>query len=384
MTKNFKSMAINGFVLASLLIAFFIGQTNRGVKEIFSASKAFENLEIDSIVVTGGIVKTFSEGKFIAYAKTGVAQGYGGPLQTLALCDSVGNLLSIEVVHDRETKAYLERLRSKQYFTQFLKKKVNDKFLIGDDLNAVSGATISSKAIAIATRYASRDMANDCFHLQTPVIETKWNFSWKEVAMLVIFILAFLSLQFKLKKLRYLVLGLSFVLTGFIINGSVSIIHFGRLILGYIPDIKQHFIYWLLLFGNLLVILFLKKNIYCRAICPFHATQILLNKFSGVNFKLPPKLGRILIKTPKILLWVSLILILVSKNPSLLSYEPFAMFFSLEGVGIQWYILPVSLIGALLSSDFFCRYFCPVGACFNLVLSSRQKIANHIKDKKNE
>ena len=39
-------------------------------------------------------------------------------------------------------------------------------------------------------------------------------------------------------------------------------------------------------------------------------------------------------------------LIFLSSHPTLGSYEPFALMFSLTGAGIQWYILPLSLIGS--------------------------------------
>ena len=99
----------------------------------------------------------------------------------------------------------------------------------------------------------------------------------------------------------------------------------------------------------------------------------------GINFKISPKLSRYLIKTPTFLLWLSLILILISKNPTLAAYEPFAMFFSLEGAGIQWYILPASLIGSLFISNFFCHYFCPVGASFRWLIEIRRNLINQLK-----
>jgi len=113
--------------------------------------------------------------------------------------------------------------------------------------------------------------------------------------------------------------------------------------------------------------------------CPFRATQVFLHKISGINLKLPPKLARVLTKTPFILLWISLILIFISANPTISSYEPFAMMFSLKGVGIQWYILPASLIGALFFSNFFCTFFCPVGGYLRWTLKIRKHIIDRFK-----
>ncbi|WP_299523746.1 4Fe-4S binding protein [uncultured Lutibacter sp.] len=50
------------------------------------------------------------------------------------------------------------------------------------------------------------------------------------------------------------------------------------------------------------------------------------------------------------------------------------MLFSLEGVGIQWYILPAALIGSLFFSNFFCRFFCPVGGALRWVQKMRKVV----------
>jgi polyferredoxin len=86
-------------------------------------------------------------------------------------------------------------------------------------------------------------------------------------------------------------------------------------------------------------------------------------------------------RTPTVLLWVSLVLILISQNPTISAYEPFALLFSLEGAGIQWYILPASLIGSMFVSDFFCNFFCPVGAGFGWLRKNRNQLIKTITNK---
>jgi polyferredoxin len=72
--------------------------------------------------------------------------------------------------------------------------------------------------------------------------------------------------------------------------------------------------------------------------------------------------------------WVALMLIFLSAHPALGSYEPFAMMFSLEGLGIQWYILPASLLGAFFVPRFWCRLFCPVGLYLNELVRLRRRV----------
>nr|WP_320119587.1 FMN-binding protein [uncultured Marinifilum sp.] len=373
-----KNSLINGFALASLLIAFYIGQSDTSDIDRISQSQLLKEKKITKICKENGSIAAYSSNNLIGFISSGHSQGYGGPLEVMILSDTLGNAIDIELIHNTETHAYIEKLRSNRYFEQYPHKKVNDKYLIQDDISAISGATISSNAIALASREAAWNIAENNFNLTLPDVGIKWKIGLYEFLVILIFIVAFAAVQLKNKKIKYLALGLSFVVIGFLINASISLSHIARLILGYIPDIRQHLVWWILLLGNLTVIILLGKNVYCNSICPFHATQILFNKISGINFKIAPQLSKYLIKTPNFLLWICLILILISKNPTLAAYEPFAMFFSLEGFGIQWYILPAALIGSLFISGFFCHYFCPVGASFRYLVKIRQKFTNQL------
>jgi polyferredoxin len=72
--------------------------------------------------------------------------------------------------------------------------------------------------------------------------------------------------------------------------------------------------------------------------------------------------------------WSALMLIFLSAHPTLGSYEPFALMFSLTGLGVQWYILPLSLIGSFFVLNFWCRLFCPVGWVLNGTVRVRRSV----------
>jgi polyferredoxin len=55
------------------------------------------------------------------------------------------------------------------------------------------------------------------------------------------------------------------------------------------------------------------------------------------------------------------------------------MMFSLEGIGVQWYILPMALIGSFFMSTFWCRFFCPVGHGLRNLLQLRKKTLDVFK-----
>ena len=121
-------------------------------------------------------------------------------------------------------------------------------------------------------------------------------------------------------------------------------------------------------------IVFMGRNIYCQRLCPFMVVQDLAQKISGVSLKIDSRFQRRARTLIFSLSWVALMLIFLSAHPALGSYEPFAMMFSLEGLGIQWYILPASVFGSLFVPRFWCRLFCPVGLYLNEMVRFRRKI----------
>jgi polyferredoxin len=148
--------------------------------------------------------------------------------------------------------------------------------------------------------------------------------------------------------------------------------------MGYIPGLKQHPMWWIMMAGALGSVVILGRNIYCHQICPFKVVQDLLQKISGVKLRIKPEVQRKSRTLIFFLSWIALMLIFLSTHPALGSYEPFAMMFSLEGLGIQWYILPAAVLGSLFVPSFWCRLFCPVGLYLNEIVRMRRAIRDRL------
>ncbi|NOU58474.1 FMN-binding protein [Marinifilum caeruleilacunae] len=365
---------INWLAYLSLALAYFYGVIYKEDSQQIQSVHAIQDENIRLGKEHNDIYPVYRKDSLMGYLAFGTSQGYGGPLQVAVLTNTTGEILSTELIGNYETPSFVAKLSNKKYYQQYANKKLLDRFQLKQDVEAVSGATVSSLAIAHAARDASYKIAKDVFQLHPPDIEKKWRLTAKEGIIALIILLAFVGIYIKSKKLIYLNLFLGLVFIGFLFNASLSLTHFGRLTLGYFPDIHTHVGWWLLLAATLSIIIVWGKNVYCTAICPFRASQMLLQQVSGINIKMDQKTAKIMGYTPVVLIWLSLILIFISKNPSISSYEPFAMLFSLKGAGIQWYILPTALIGALFFSNFFCRFFCPVGGILNWLIARRNQI----------
>ena len=240
------------------------------------------------------------------------------------------------------------------------------------------GATISCVAITDAVRNSARKIGTSRFYLDYASDSGPWKITVKDYVILILFSIAVIAVLSGKKWLRYTSLAISMIVLGFYFNSALNVSHFGRVLLGYIPAFQSHIFWFILVFGTIGFAFFLKKNVYCHAMCPFHAIETILVRIGGMKIKFTPKIQKIAKHSAKFLLWLSLMLTFLAQNPTIASFEPFAMVFGLEGEGIQWYILPAVLIGVLLITDYFCRYFCPIGKGFWYVIKFRKWIDKQI------
>ncbi|MDJ0817385.1 MAG: 4Fe-4S binding protein, partial [Desulfobacterales bacterium] len=131
---------------------------------------------------------------------------------------------------------------------------------------------------------------------------------------------------------------------------------------------------WIMMIGVLGSLVIVGRNIYCGNVCPFQYVERGLNKISGINLAVKPGIQKSARTVVGLMTWTALMLIFLSSHPTLGSYEPFSMMFSLTGTGLQWYILPLSLIGSFFVLNFWCRLFCPVGHVLNSIVRVRRKV----------
>jgi Na+-translocating ferredoxin:NAD+ oxidoreductase RnfG subunit len=308
-------------------------------------------------------------------------QGYGGPFVFGIRIMEDAKIHEIIPLDHKETLAFVKKIEDAGYRDQFIGKQVSNDFIVGMDIHAVSGATVTTTAAAQAIRNGAHLAAVEKFKLAPTWEKVPWKLGLDEILILTIFVLAFVPKIYNEKPWKYIYLAATVLVVGFYLNAAISVGNIAGLALGYIPGIKDHLIWWILVAGTVLGVIFLGKNVYCYRVCPFYGIEYLLQKISGT--KLNP--SRPLLKRTRFianfLLWLSLMVIFLSKHPALGSYEPFAMMFSLNGTGIQWFILPLALIGSFFMSSFWCRFFCPCGHALTNLIQFRNKFIKIIKRK---
>jgi len=308
--------------------------------------------------------------------------GYGGPLVVgirARRTESGSRLAEVLLLSHKETPAFMERLQRGNFFRQFGGKDVSDNFIVNDDIDSVSGATVSARGFSSAVREAVHLGAVNHLGLSPTWRQPGWTPGLNEALLVLLFLLAFIAGYRKdkfAKMAKYAVTVGALVFVGFYANVSLSLANIAGIFMGYIPSPIEHPMWWIMILGVLGSIAFLGRNIYCQQLCPFMVVQDLAQKISGVKLRIDSRFQRRARTLIFSLSWVALMLIFLSAHPAMGSYEPFAMMFSLEGMGIQWYILPASLLGAFFVPRFWCRLFCPVGLYLNEMVRLRRRIRN--------
>jgi uncharacterized protein with FMN-binding domain len=356
--------------------AFIIGRATGGedYESMIRAHYPDQNLTLINEDPT--VFSLEEEGNYVIIAE---GQGYGGPFVAGVRIMKDARIHEFTVLEDKETPAFLKRIQDARYIDQFIGKNVADDFIVGQDVDAVSGATVSTMAATEAVRRTAHTAAASYFKLEADWQRVPWGLGLGEVLVLALFVLAFFKKIHGRKPWKYIYMAATVAIVGFGLNAAISVGSLSGLMMGYIPGLRNHLIWWTLTVGTVAAVILLGRNVYCYRICPFYGVQFVLSKVGGVGLSLPPRLRRRTGDIANFFLWLALMIIFLSSHPALGAYEPFAMMFSLQGAGVQWFILPAALIGALLFPNFWCRFFCPAGNTLSTMLKLRKQTVSLFK-----
>ena len=174
--------------------------------------------------------------------------------------------------------------------------------------------------------------------------------------------------------MRYATLAFSIVFLGFYLSVPISISAFGSLLMGYVPSVTAHLFWWLLILGPILMALVMGKNLYCAWACPFGGIQEFVHRMGGVNTRVSPVITRMAGKTTYFLFWFSFMIMFLTANPAMGTFEPFAVLFSFKGSGLQWYLVSIAIFGSFIIPRFWCRFFCPVGVTLKILAKTKKQL----------
>lgn len=139
-----------------------IASENRMI--IFPDAESFTELEVEDAEAHSNIDSVYTAdagGQSIGYVVEAHGKGYGGSLPVMVGIASDGTITGVTILSNSETPGLGTKVEEPDFLDQFLGSELAGKYSTkqiegGDtDIAAVSGATISSKAVVEAVNHAS-------------------------------------------------------------------------------------------------------------------------------------------------------------------------------------------------------------------------------------
>jgi len=335
--------------------------------------------------------KDSNEKESIGYVAVGSGHGYGGNLQLAVALALDGSVKGLAVVDHKETAAFFARVLRRGVLDDLKGKIFSDPFILGKDVDSVTGATYSTRALADAARNASRRVASkNLGYIVAPEPAPKIRFGIPEtfLAGLFLFGIAGRLRRFKYKKAaRWISMLTGLFVLGFVFNKPLTLVLINRMLLGFWPQWQLHLYSYILLAGIVFVTFVDNKNPYCEWFCPFGSAQECLAVIGGGKKRPPKNVHTALRWFQRTLALGAIVTALLYRNPSISSYEVFGAFFHLIGTNFHFILLGIVLIGALFIRRPWCSYLCPlrpVTDFIRLVRNWFRDIGKTISNKKRE
>lgn len=316
-----------------------------------------------------------AEQNLLGYVALGKANGYGGEMIVAVGVDQNGNILGVVIADHKETPAWMSRVEHGNLLESLIGKSYSDPFQIGEDVDGITGATYTSKAVATAVLNGSRLVARYLtLPLKTPP-PPRVQFGVPEIVLILLFAVGYVGHQrgFSYKKqVRWGSMLTGLIVLGFIYNSPLTLAYIVKLLLGYFPQWQTN-LYWYFLIGGIIFVFSVdNKNPYCEWFCPFGAAQECMAVIGGAKVYRPNHFYLYLQWLQRFLALGAILLGVYYRSPGLASYELFGTLFGLVGSSLQFIALGLVLIVALFIKRPWCNYLCPLRPVVEIIRIFRE------------
>ena len=300
-------------------------------------------------------------------------QGYGGPVPLKIHIDKDGRLTAIEAEPNAESPSFFDR--AKELFSRWQGKTIDEA--MAEDVDAVSGATFSSKAIirnvqrglAYAKQHGLADGGKGAQKESAErTVATGWTLG-SIVALIAVLLGAVVPLFTNNRRLHLVHLVVNVVVLGLWTGTFVSYTLFLRLFAGGVSlsAIGTLAAPLLMLIVALLYPLAGRSGHYCAHVCPFGSAQELAGKLSRRKLRITPRVLSVLTALRNLLWGVLMALLLTGTCTAWIDYELFTAF--IYSSASVWVIV-LAMLFLVLSVWVprpYCRFVCPTGALMKSV-----------------
>ena len=309
-------------------------------------------------------------------------QGYGGPVP-LKIHIKDGRVAAVEAEPNAESPDFFNR--AKTLLNHWQGKSVDEA--LAEEVDAVSGATFSSKAIIANMQrglaYAKQHgqwgedgsvgaLGTSASHIvgsedgSVGALETS---APPIVALIVVLLGAVVPLFYNNRRLHLVQLAVNVVVLGLWTGTFVSYTLFLRIFAGGVSlsAIGALAAPLLMLIVALIYPLAGRSGHYCANICPFGSAQELAGKLSRRKLRITPRVLKLLSVLRNLLWGVLMVLLLTGTCTAWIDYELFTAFlYSSASVWVT-VLAALFLVLSVWVPRPYCRFVCPTGALIKSV-----------------
>jgi len=295
-------------------------------------------------------------------------KGYLGEIGSVVGITAGGKITLAAVARHRETPYYMGMITSSGLYDEMAGLDLSRPF---PEMDTVSGATVSSRAIIEDVREASSRAARSLFGIEVPPPATPLKNPWIDWKTIALFCLLGLSLfagfTRERKMFRQTVMVLNLAIIGFILNTPLTLSALSRALTLDLPGPSNTLL--VLIFLYILISVPLQGRTYCRLVCPFGTLQHLANRVSPWQLSLSPGTLALLPDIRRLVLGLLLFLGVWAGWHGFTEIEPFFSLFSLQLTAIMGIMVIFVLAVSLFIRRFWCNTMCPTGTL--LLITSR-------------
>lgn len=367
--KGFWARLLSLVVVVLILAAAAILRDGRILGHDLREAHEATALKNDTLEVT-------PDGAFVVNTKPLAkdVQGYGGPVP-LKIHIKDGRVAAVEAEPNAESPDFFNR--AKELLNHWQNKSVDEA--LAEEVDAVSGATFSSKAIianmqrglAYAKQHGQWGEDGSVGALGTSASPVEGGSAGALgtsappiVALIVVLLGAVVPLFYNNRRLHLVQLAVNVVVLGLWTGTFVSYTLFLRVFAGGVSlsAIGALAAPLLMLIVALIYPLAGRSGHYCANICPFGSAQELAGKLSRRKLRITPRVLKLLSVLRNLLWGVLMALLLTGTCTAWIDYELFTAF--LYSSASVWVIVLAALF--LVLSVWvprpYCRFVCPTGA----------------------
>jgi len=290
-------------------------------------------------------------------------RGYAGPIKVLLAIDRAGRITGIRLLEHEETPNYVHSMETEGYLGQFLGKSVHDPFEVDADIDGISRATVSVKALADTVRESSRSVVANVLGMEVRGAQKGRARGVKWIVYAALFGAAmaayFASRRRRLPNaLRDAVLIVGILVVGVWLSAPFSILHlFNAVLLRASSDAL-----WLAVVICSLASVAVAGRFYCGWLCPFGALAEFLGRLPVRKWEVPVALDDRWRNAKYFLLALAMLAVVPTGKTGFGNFETYVTLFSLHGSAPMWALVTVGLALNLRVKRFWCRFLCPVAA----------------------